>query len=666
LSAFNGQTNFRGKSVMSDLPSIEILASPPSTRDISGYAGGDLPSKKPRRFALFAVTFLLAFVASVAYVWLRPPIYESTASLLTVTPLAIDETEVKTSVQHAVAQNEILLGIPLLEATLENLKAADNASELASLTIADLLSSVSVEPIAETNIVKLHARGSNPAILAPIVNAWIEAYQARRERLVLETKNDTSTALRLEFEQLAQKIEAKRMELHQFRRDHGIVSKNDVDNRAMAQLSGLNTALNKAVEEEVKTKAQLDAIKEAIARSEPVVPPSDEQGLANLERRAHELRQQLKDLKRRYTSQYISLQPQLKLIPEQLKQTEDEIKKKLEYGKQNALSEAQQAFASAQQTVREIRRQIEAHEREASEFTTRFTEHEAMRANLEKLEEIYRDTEIRLAQVEAKPYEKLPQLQVLERGNTPIKPIWPDYWRDSGIAFGGSLALALITVWLYEYLTRTPAPPPATFLPDIHLHPLPQNVLLQRRMPTPLPLPAEQFPALESPIIRELTEQEIRVLLEAAKLETKLAIALLLSGLNLEEIAELHAEQFDRDGDRLCIDGRNPRVLPLSKRLKLWLAETKEFPDLKIDDTTSLIACAAVDSGLAEPETIDASALRHTYISYLVRQGIRLSELERIVGPLPARTLAGYGRFSPPGPGLPADSVPLTYPALSS
>lgn len=651
---------------MSDLPSIEIFASPPSTRNISGYAGGDLPSKKPRRFTVFAATLVLAFVASMAYVWLRPPIYESTASLLTVTPLAIDETEVKTSVQHAVAQNEILLGIPLFEATLENLKAADNASELASLTIADLLSSVSVEPIAETNIVKLHASGSNPAILAPVVNAWIEAYQARRERLILETKNDTSTALRLEFEQLAQKIEAKRMELHQFRRDHGIVSKNDVDNRAMAQLSGLNTALNKAVEDEVKTKAQLDAIKEAIARGEPVVPPSDEQGLANLERRAHELRQQLKDLKRRYTSQYISLQPQLKLIPEQLKQTEDEIKKKLEYGKQNALSEAQQAFASTQQTVREIRRQIQAHEREASEFTTRFAEHEAMRANLEKLEEIYRDTEIRLAQVEAKPYEKLPQLQVLERGNTPIKPIWPNYWRDSGIAFGGSLALALITVWLYEYLTRTPAPPPATFLPDIHLHSLPQNVLLQRRMPTPLPLPAEQFPALESPIIRELTEQEIRVLLEAAKLETKLAIALLLSGLNLEEIAELHAEQFDRDGDRLCIDGRNPRVLPLSKRLKLWLAETKEFPDLKIDDTTSLIACAAVDSGLAEPETIDASALRHTYISYLVRQGIRLSELERIVGPVPARTLAGYGRFSPPGPGLPADGVPLTYPALSS
>lgn len=166
--------------------------------------------------------------------------------------------------------------------------------------------------------------------------------------------------------------------------------------------------------------------------------------------------------------------------------------------------------------------------------------------------------------------------------------------------------------------------------------------------------------------MRDLTEQEIRVLLEAATLEARLAIALLLSGLSLEEIAELSAEQIDLDGDSLRIDGRNPRTVPLAKRLKLWLAETKEFPDLKIDDTTSLIACAAIDSGLARPETIDAPALRHTYISYLVRQGIRLSELECIVGPVPAKTLAGYGRFSPPGPGLPADGVPLTYPALSS
>ncbi|WP_347257544.1 integrase [Methylocaldum sp.] len=649
---------------MQDLPSIEILRSSQPPRDFLGYSGADLPPARSHRLMVFTCAFLLAFVTGATFVWLREPVYESTAALLTVAPTAIDEADAKASVQHVTVQSEILLGVPLLEATLRNLRAADDAPELSDLTVGDLQALLSVDVITETNIVKLHAKGSNPKVLASVINAWIDAYQARRERQTRETKDGTATALQLEFQQLAQKIEAKRWELDQFRRKHGIVSKNDADNRAMARLSGLNTALNKATEDEVKAKAQLDAIKEAIARGEPVVPPSDEQGLANLEKKAHDLRQQLKDLKRRYTSQYLSLQPQFKLIPEQLKQTEDEIKKKLEYGKQNALSEAQQAYASAQQTVREIRRQIEAHEQEATEFTSRFAEHEAMRANLEKLEEVYRDAEIRLAQVEAKPYENLPQLQVLERGYAPARPIWPNYWRDSGIVFGGSLGLGLITVWLYEYLTRRETPPPATVLPDIHVYSVPEKILLERRMTTPSALPAEQFPALESPTIRELTEPEIRVLLEAANRSTKWTIGLLLSGLSLEEIAELRAEQFEHAGDTLRIDGKNSRAVPIPRRLKLWLAESEDFPNLETDDPASLIACAAVDSGLAQPETIDASALRHTYISYLVRQGIRLSELERIVGPLPAKTLAGYGRFSPPGPGLPAESVPLIYPAL--
>jgi uncharacterized protein involved in exopolysaccharide biosynthesis len=649
---------------MPDMRSIDILPDPESTRDFVSRSGTASPPSKYRRLSVFGVAFSLALVASTAYVWLRQPIYQSSASLLTVAPSGIDEAAAEASVQHVVVQGEVLLGVPLLEATLTNLRATHGATEATDLTVSDILDLLSVDTIADTNIVKLHARGPNPDILAPIINAWIDAYQARREGQIRESKDSTTTALLIEFQQLGEKVAAKRLELDRFRREYGIVSKNDADNRALAELSGLNAALNKATEEEVKTKAQLDAIRQAIARGEPVVPPGDEQGLANLERRAQELREQLKDLKRRYTSKYLSLQPQLKIIPEQLEQTEDEIRKKLEYGKQNALSEAQQAYASARQSVEEIRRQIATREREASEFTSRFAEYAAMRANLEKLEEVYRDTEIRLAQVEATPREKLPQLQVLERGYPPEKPVWPHYWRDSGIALAGSLSLALITVWLYEYLTRRGTPTLGTILPDIHVYNVPENALLRRRTAISSALPAERFPALEGPTIRELTEQEVRVLLEAATLKAKQAIALLLSGLTLEEIAELRTEQFDHASNQLHTEGNTPRTVPIPRLLKRWLADSGDLPNS--EDLESLIACAAIDSGLAQPETIDAAALRHTYISYLVRQGIRLSELERVVGRLPSKALAGYGRFSPPGPGLPAESVPLIHPALRS
>jgi succinoglycan biosynthesis transport protein ExoP len=57
--------------------------------------------------------------------------------------------------------------------------------------------------------------------------------------------------------------------------------------------------------------------------------------------------------------------------------------------------------------------------------------------------------------------------------------------------------------------------------------------------------------------------------------------------------------------------------------------------------------------------------LRHTYIIFLVRQGIRLSDLSKITGDMPPAILAGYTAFSPPGSGMPLDSVERTYPALT-
>ena len=68
--------------------------------------------------------------------------------------------------------------------------------------------------------------------------------------------------------------------------------------------------------------------------------------------------------------------------------------------------------------------------------------------------------------------------------------------------------------------------------------------------------------------------------------------------------------------------------------------------------------------GLVNPGEITPQALRHTYIAYLVRQGVRLSDLERVAGDMPPTVLAAYAAFSPPGPGTPLDSMEHDYPAL--
>jgi succinoglycan biosynthesis transport protein ExoP len=663
-------------------PPIEFLPNSSATHQSSpSFDADNAPPKAGRRPLLFAGVFLACLSVSLAYVWLREPVYQSTATLLTVAPTAIDQEEARASVQHVTVQRQTLLGVSLLEEILRRLNEEADPEAPIRITLDELRDMLSVEPVEETNVVELRARGPHSAVLAPVVNAWIDAYQTLREQSVRESKDTTSIALEEEFEQLGRKIEAKRQELDRFRRDHDILSRNDTDNQAMARLTGLNNALNKASDEEVQARAKLDAIKAAIARGEPVVPPRDAPGLAQLEFRAQQLREQVKDLRRRYTPQYVVLQPQLKVIPEQLEETEAAIRNMLDDGKRAALSDAEQAYASARQSVQDIRRQIEAHKREAAEFTARFAEQEARVGELEELEKVYRETQARLVQIQAEPTEKYPQLQVVERAYPPSGPLWPDYWRDSGIALAGSLGTALLFMLIYDYLMRRERTFAPFRLPDIRVYSVSEDLLLRRSQDVPPELASaetvpsleeDKTPALESAFPRELSEPEIRLLLEAADLKTKQVLSLLLSGLSLREAAELRAENVDLAENRLLIAGGHSRSLPLAPRLKTWLTQTDPMPAWssepapEVDDLAAHIACVVVDAGLPQSESIDAAALRHTYIMYLVRQGIRLADLERVAGKVHVKTVAGYARFSPTGPGLRADAVPLVYPALRS
>ena len=56
--------------------------------------------------------------------------------------------------------------------------------------------------------------------------------------------------------------------------------------------------------------------------------------------------------------------------------------------------------------------------------------------------------------------------------------------------------------------------------------------------------------------------------------------------------------------------------------------------------------------------------IRHTFISYLVRQGIRFSDLARVVGTLPAEVTAAYGALLPPGSRRSFDQTDSIIPAL--
>lgn len=632
---------------------------------------------KPTRLKIFSTVFLFCALVSLSYVFLRPAVYSSYATLLTVARTAIDQTSKEADIQHVAIQKQVLLGSELLTETANRLQNIYDFQSEASLTPAEIRALLDVRPVVDTNLVEMVAEGHEPSLLPALINTWIDVYLDARAEEIANAKGETIQKLQDELISLKEKIEQKRQELEHFRKHNDIISTGREENEALARLKGLNDSLNTASEAEVKAKARLDSIKKSIARGQAVVPKEDTRTLSVLEQRAQELREELEELDRHYTREFMALSPSLKVIPDKLAALEAEILRMRQGGQTLVLHEAEQEYAAARQTTQSIQAQLDLHRQKAAEFTARFTEHDALKTDLEGLEQLLRETQERLVQIETRHTGKYPYVDVIERAFLPHHPIRPDYQTDAIIAVLASLLLGLSVVWIFEFLTRKEQEKLAIHLSGIHLHnkenlphhpldTLPDNLPSQSSLPRKPPLQA-----LEQPQIEELTREQISELFQNANVREKQLLALLLNGLTLGEIASLQPSDIDLEQEFLSVHGFSPRKVPMHPVLKILYGEHGHCltdpvgHPLNEEELEALLTCLQVDAGLPVSDTISAQTLRQTYILYLVRQGIRLAELERIVGYISPAELSNYGLYSPAGAKYPIESIDLLYPGLA-
>lgn len=624
------------------------------------------PWYRSQRFLIFSLVFLLSATVSLIYNYSRPAIYRSSASVLTSAMTAIDSDSAVADAQHVAIQKQLLQGHDLLNKARERLKMTTDAAS--KLTDAEIQNLLTVVQIPDTNLVEIRAEGKDAEFLPLLVNTWTDVYQEARAEDIKNLTENTTQLIVDELNGLAEKINVKRVELEAFRKDFDIASSGREENEPLARLNGLNSALNKADEEEVKAKAALDAVKSAIDRGQAVVPRQEQGGLQALEKSLQELHGKLTEFDNKFTRDYMAKKYKYNPIPEQIKKLEAELKNKQDYGKRIVLTEAENNYAAARQTFVDIHAQLADHKKQAASFTTKFSEYVALKTDLEGLEKIHRETQERLVKIETGQKEKYPQVTVIDRAYASTTPVRPDYSRDALIALAGSLLLGLFTVWIVDYLTQKQEQPSAINLSDIHLYNPVAADLLNYQHTIAQPLEQKTGNALSSPLLRELSSHQLRQLLNTANLKGKQLIGFLLSGLTFEEATSLTAAQIDLETATLTVGGARPRTLTVSSSFKALLAQSGDRPawdvDQSAEDLAAALLCAAVDSGLPNPTEITAAAIRHSYITYLVRQGLRLSELEQITGQLEASVISSYSSYSPPQQGRSLDEIEWLHPAL--
>lgn len=638
------------------------------------------------RARLFAVTFWIALACGLGYTFLRSPVYQSEATIAVYRTLPANalpgegaggSVSVGGDVQQAeddpavvLMETRRLLAWPMLMELHERLR--EQLGDVAPPTASDLQQILAAQTEPDTNVIALSATGEDRAHLPVMLETWIGLYMAEKDSRKADESSSNRAELAQQVSDIEQRLAEKRAELEAFRAQHDIVSLEQEDNAVAARLKGLNASLVEATKKKAELEARVTAMQRDIAAGKSVLRREDRGEILAMETRAREMREELLQAEKGYTAAYMRLDPRLRALQESLATLERKIEDNRMRSQREVLAETEQDLAGAAETVATLQHQLDENKAAAIGFAARFSEHKALVSELEQLEGLLRAAKSRLVRAEMESRSRLPRVVVVAPPALPDTHVWPHYTRDAGIALGVAVALGLIAVWLREFLQRSGAADMSR--PLVHIA-IPEGASLgalgrpTAALPSASPLALPLSPAAP----RELSPAEVGALWAAADERGKVVIAALLSGFSATEITALQWPQVDLAAAAIQLPGNPGRVVHASSALSealerlgggtaMYVLGSASQAAMDEPDLSGLLTGAAHDAGIAVPGEVTPDALRHTYIAFLVRQGIRFSDLYKLVGSVPPAALSFYGPLSPPGPRRALDDVRAEYP----
>jgi uncharacterized protein involved in exopolysaccharide biosynthesis len=632
---------------------------------------------------VFCCTFFPALAASLTYVYTRPPEYRAVARLqispaAAVTPPteAKDTPAVTTDAKSFLTEVQVLTSRPLLQDVLARLKSGEGLPDLGPDAVASAQRMLHTEPVEGTQVVQLSAEGAQPEFVTRLVNTVTEAYRDHiadsYKGLAASTYGEVSDELRT----LEGEVAAKRDAINAFRNRYDIVSMEHKENDVLANIEGLSQTYTEANERLAKAQGHLQALRNSIAAGKAVIRAKDDPTLADLEQRASVLREQWHDLQRRYTPNYLALDADAKSLRARLENLEDQLKTQHDTSERAAFSEAQEDLAAAQAAVERLRKDMADNQKQAQEFATHLNEYKALREDLDHIEGMHRAALDRLAKLQASERERAPRVELLEAAAPSHEPWRPNYRLDAALSVAGSLLFGLFAAWFADFIAG-PSPSPTMLVQQSWV----PAFLGSEPAREPRRLAATEVARIEAPEPprRELTDAEVASLVTTATDEDiRLVVIPLLMGVSAAELVALRWDDIDLDTGVIRLGGESARGITLQEPLRSAIAGgSRQRPDgadtvlhdghggpLAIEEVGRLVFYAADDAGLDGPHEVTPEVLRYTYLSFLLRQGIRPADLGRIVGHVPQDDLIAYMQRHSPAVRLPFEQIDRLLPAL--
>ncbi len=430
------------------------------------------------KWRLIAVVCLLTTLAGLALFFMTPEKYRATAVIqieqrnpLGVTSDRNPWLETWATVKYYPTQYRLLRSRGLGERVVRALNLVDEpvfnparahqrpaepsaaGDDLAVAQLAKrLLAGVEIDPIENTELVRITYAGHDPELTARVANQIVASYIDWEIDKWSQNVGRTSKFLEDEIESLKVELETKEQQLNEYNKNSDIVTLDPASNLTLQRLQKLNDELSTATRERVEKEARYVAL-----RSTPRERIADEESGGLL----GEMKRDLVAKQREYESKslvYKPNHPDMVSLKTEIDERDRVLQGEIDSHFAKAEQRAQAEFRSAQRRESSLSREIEKVKAEARDLSQVSVEYNHLQMEIDASRLLQDDLLRQLSKSDLNARmsgERETNVRVIDTALPPTSPYRPSLQQNLFVGMAGGLVLGIGLILLVHFLDRT-------------------------------------------------------------------------------------------------------------------------------------------------------------------------------------------------------------------
>ena len=436
-----------------------------------------------KRRAIVVTSLGLSLAIAVLYNYTTRPVYQATTQILIDrdTPDVLPNKELFELVQGGMdyyqTQYQLLKSRTLAERAVERLKlqthpelatgpmlnpwervrtlvglppsaVLDSSGMRLSPAAAAFRSRITVEPVTGSRLVNLHFRAYDPQVAADAVNALAQLYIEQSLELRFTTSTEATGWLSDRVKDQHVKLLAAEMALQQYRESQGLVAQESREGLVDQKLGTLNGAVLEARTDRIAKETLYNQIASLgadridsfplVLGSGPVQALKTE--LASLQKEEALLAESLGDR-----------HPELVRVRGQIRTAQDKIRAEI----RNVARAAESEYRTALAREARLQASLDAVKGEAQESNRKSIEYVALQREVDTNQKLYEDLLTKTKQTGLETELKTTNIRVIEKAESPRRPIAPKKTRSYQIAVILGLLVGIGLALGFEHMDNT-------------------------------------------------------------------------------------------------------------------------------------------------------------------------------------------------------------------